>query len=87
MIDPESSKFIQERELILDHIDLVNEINSFIVEETDNKELAEDYILKNPIDEYKETKMQLVGHQKFVEKQKDGNTLNQPLVQQWKSRV
>lgn len=46
MIDPENTKFAEEKALILENIDLVEEMNSFLLEdESIDRKLAEKFII------------------------------------------
>jgi hypothetical protein len=82
-IDPESAKFYQEKELILENIDLVNEIVPFLNGTIDDKEEAEEFLINNEIEEYGYTQLEPTNKTNFLEKQKDREQLGHLLVEQW----
>jgi hypothetical protein len=82
-IDPESAKFYQEKELILENIDLVNEIVPFLNGTIDDKEEAEEFLINNEIEEYGYTELEPMNKTNFLEKQKDREQLGQITVAQW----
>jgi hypothetical protein len=82
-IDPESAKFYQEKELILENIDLVNEIVPFLNGTIDDKEEAEEFLISNEIEEYGYTELEPMSRINFLDKQKDKEQLSQAVVDQW----
>ena len=47
-LDPSDAKFNNEKELIIDHIDLVNELSTFLSYEDGDSEEAEEYLKAMP---------------------------------------
>lgn len=79
--------FYEERQLILENIDLINEIVPFLSDSTSDREDAEDFIIHNQVEEYNETKITPLVTKNFIQKQKDRDTLSTSLVQQWTRTV
>lgn len=86
-MEPEKAVFVDEKQLILENIDLKDEILTFCSVLTNDKEEAEQFILHNHIEEYGETTPGPLIMRNFDEKQKSEDTLSVSLVSQWISRI
>lgn len=85
--DPEKSMMFEERQLILENIDLINEIVPFLSDNISDREDAEDFLLNHAVKEYDSTDIAPLTTVNFLEKQKNKDTLSISLVQQWQRIV
>ena len=88
MVDPTSAVFLQEKELILDNIDLVSKIfNTTPRTKSENEADAKDFLLHNEVNQYGRSGLEPLCAIAFLEKQKNIDDLSPSLVGQYTNIV
>lgn len=88
LVDPTSAVFLQEKELILENIDLVSEIfHTTPRTKSENEADAKDFLVHNEVNLYGKSELEPLCAIGFLEKQKNINDLSPLLIGQYTTIV